>query len=360
MRIAIIGSSIAGASAALLLAGKADVVVYEKKERNDIGKKTCLNNVTESFLEHAKRLGLKPTKYVKSISNKAIVKSDKNEIKFKTKEYKLDRQKLLDDLIKKAKKKGAKFYFGVDFVSLGKMNKFRLTLRKGKMQINDYADILIGADGALSRVAKESGEWNKRKLYIILQKEVSSRNFKLKLEKNTYYVYVGKKYGYFSYIYQSKNTAVLGLAGDIETAKSKFRKFLKELKINDKSLSAALVPEPKIIAQKNNLFLIGDAGCNTKFSGGGIVPAIRSAFSAKEAIFNKNYKGFNELNSKIRLNKMILNVVKNLKDKDFDYLLKVAKDRKFSNVLEKRDELSKKDILNLADFRLLRFLPKLL
>ena len=57
--------------------------------------------------------------------------------------------------------------------------------------------------------------------------------------------------------------------------------------------------------------------------------------------------------------KFILETVKNLKDKDFDYLIEIAKDKKFSAVLEKRDELSKKDWLKLADIRLLRFIPKI-
>jgi flavin-dependent dehydrogenase len=360
MKVVIIGSSIAGASAALLLAGKANVVVYEQKARKDIGKKVCLNNVTASFLGHARKLGLKPEKYLASISNKSIIKSPNNEVGFRTKEFKIDRAKLVEDLIRKAEKKGARFYFNIEFVDVIKNNKFRVTLKKGKQKINDYADILIGADGALSKVSKKAGLWKNRKLYLILQKEVPLNRLKLKIEKNTYYVYIGRKYGYFSYIFPYKGKAVIGLADKTETANAKFKMLLKELKLDSKNLSAALVPEPKIIAQKNNLFLIGDAGCNVKFSGGGIIPAITSAFAVKEAIINKNCRELKKMRKKIFINKLILKAIKKMGDNDFDSLLETMKDSKFFSILEKRDELEKKDYLKLLDLRLMRFIPKLL
>ena len=376
MKVAIIGSSIAGASAALLLAGHANVSVYEQKAKKDLGKKTCLNNVTGSFLEYARKLGLKSEKYIRSISNRAIIKSESNEIKFKTKEFKIDRQKFLDDLIDKAEKKGAKFYFNVNFSStrmishsgcpknaghffgFEKTKKFKISLKKGNKKINVYADVLIGADGAMSKVAEQLGI--KKRLYLILQKEVSLSKLKLKIEKNTYYVYVGKKYGYFSYIFPYRGKAIIGFADKTEKANSDFRRLLKELRLDSKNLGAALVPEPKVIKQKNNLFLIGDAGCNTKFSGGGIVPGMIAAFAARDAILHKDYRGFKKLNSKIRLNRLIFKAVKKMKDKDFDYLLEVLKNKKFSGLLEKRDKFGKSDYMKALDLRFLRFFPKLL
>ena len=360
MKIVIIGSSIAGASAALLLAGKADVVVYEQKARKDIGKKLCLNNVTVSFLGYARKLGLNPRKYIGSISEKAIIKSSSKELRFKTKEFKIDRAMLIGDLIRKAERKGARFYFNVEFVNVKQNSKLRVTLKKGKQKINDYADILIGADGALSEVAKKSGLWENRKLYLILQKEVPLKKLKLRIEKNAYYVYVGRKYGYFSYIFSYKGNAVIGLADNTETANTKFKILLKELKLDSKNLNAALVPEPKIIPQKNNLFLIGDAGCDVKFSGGGIIPAITSAFAVREAIINKNRRELKKLRKKIFINRLILKAIKRMSDNDFDYLLETMKDKKFFGILEKRDELEKRDYLKLIDLRLLKFVPKLI
>ena len=56
MRAVIIGCSAAGASEALALSKDFDVSVYEKAERQNIGKKTCANVVTKSFVKYAKEI----------------------------------------------------------------------------------------------------------------------------------------------------------------------------------------------------------------------------------------------------------------------------------------------------------------
>ncbi|MEM2956204.1 MAG: NAD(P)/FAD-dependent oxidoreductase [Candidatus Pacearchaeota archaeon] len=358
MKVIIIGSSIAGASAAFLLANYANVVVYEKKARKDIGKKICLNNTTSSFLNYCRKLGLNPKKYIISISEKAKIKSSNNIVVFKTKEFKINREKFLNDLIKKAEKKGAKFYFNVNFLDFKKNNKFKIILNVGNKKISDYSDILIGADGALSIVARKAGI--KRKTYLVIQKEIQLKKLNLRLERNSYNVYVGKKFGYFSYIFVYKDKAVIGLADKLETASLRFKKFLKELRVDTKNISAAIVPEPNIFPNKKNLFLIGDAGGYTKFSGGGIVPAIMSAFAVKEVIVNNKFVKFLNLNKSILFNLIIFKILKKMNDRDFDCFIEIVKNRKFSDVLKRRDEFEVKDFIRLFDFRFLKFLPKLI
>jgi flavin-dependent dehydrogenase len=97
-----------------------------------------------------------------------------------------------------------------------------------------------------------------------------------------------------------------------------------------------------------------------KFSGGGIVPALASAFAVKEAIINKNCRELRSMRKKIFINKLILKAIKRMSDNDFDCLIEIMKDSKFSGILEKRDELEKKDYIKLLDLRLLKFFPKLI
>jgi len=362
MRVAIIGSSIAGSSLACLLAENAAIMVYDSKARKDIGKKFCANVVTSSFSKYVKMLGLNPEKYIISRFNTAVGISKNNRFEFKTDEFKIDREKLIEDLIARAEKKGVQFNFGTKLISLRKEGKnFLITFERGEEIFTDEADILVGADGALSEVAKKTGLWNDRRFYLVMQTEIPLNNLKTDIKKGSYNVYAGKEFGYYSYVFPSKDKVTIGVGDVPEKVKEKYNLFLKFLGIKKTGkMQAALIPEPKVIPQKKNLFLIGDAGCHVKFSGGGIIPAILAANAIKEIIVNKNYKKLKELNRRTFFNKMATKMIWKMNDKDFDDFFEILKDRKFQGFLEKRDELEKKEYFKLLDRRLLKFFFKIL
>jgi len=355
-KVIIIGSSIAGSYAACLLAGPCDVTVYEQKSKEDIGKKLCANVVTPTFLEYIKKIKLNPKKYIVSEFSKANFFSKSNKVSLKTREFKIDRTKLVPDMINLAQKRGAKFVFNTEFVDFErKDNGFKVKFRNGK---TEYCNILIGADGALSNVAKKAGLWNKRKFCLVVHTEVPAR--KLKLEKESYYIYAGSKKGYYSYIFPSKNRAVIGVGDRPEKVTEEYKRFLEFLKIKGEKVMAAMIPQPKIIHFQKNLFLLGDAGCYVKFSGGGIIPAMISAEGAKDVILNRDFRKIKKLNKRTWVNRIVTKVILKMNDHDFDNLLEVFKSKQYENVIEKRDEFGKKEYLKLLNFKFLKFLLKLL
>ena len=356
MKIAIIGSSVAGATAALLLANCADVVVYEKKAKNEVGKKLCANVVTSLFLEYAKKLGLTPGRCVIGKFSKAVFISKNNKTALKTTEIKVDRQRFLHDIVKKAEKK-AHFNFNTELTDFEMNGKFVLHLKSGKRKFTDTADILIGADGALSKVAEKIGF--KRDYFLCLQTEIPKSKLKIGLEKNSYRVYLGKEFGYYSYIFPYKNKAIIGTGDFPKNAKNKFEKFLKFLKIKNAKINGALISTPKPFKWRKNLFLIGDAGADVKFSGGGIIPAMMAAFGVRDAIVNNDFSKLRDINKRDFVNRLLMKAMMKMNDEEFNYLLEALKDRKFSGIVDKRDKFELKEYSKMLDLRFLRFLPKI-
>jgi flavin-dependent dehydrogenase len=356
MKVVIIGSSIAGAAAALVLSKQAEVVVYEMSKKENIGEKLCANNVTKAFFDYAGKLVKNPERFVVSKCDKMKFFSQNNQLTMNTKEFIIDRKKLVNELIKKSEKNKVKFNFETSFVDFRKNNgKFIIVFERNNRKFVDACDVLIGADGALSKVAEKSGLWKNRKLLLAIQSEATG---KIKLEKRCHYIYLKNGLGYYNWIIQNKKTTI-GVVDNINSAKRSFGNFSRYLGLKAKKTRAALIPEPKIINSKNNLFLIGDAGCQVKFSGGGIVPSLIAAIALKKAV-NGDFEEINRLNSKISLNSLLLRAVKRMRNKDWDNLIEILKNKKFSNILERRDELVKRDVIGLADLRLLKFLFKII
>jgi flavin-dependent dehydrogenase len=357
MKVIIIGSSVAGAAAAYLLAKDAEVIVYEKKSRKDVGKKVCANVYTFMIKDILKEFNLNYRKFVKTryTGFKAISKN--NSASFKTDEYEFDRQKILENLVKNAEKKGAKFFFNTEFIDFKKNNKFIVSLKKAKKRFADYSDILIGADGAVSEVAKKSGLWQNRRFFLALQANVLAKQIKNKKfipGKNRYNILLGDDFGYYSYIFSSKKAFVIGLEDRPEkNVREKFLKMLKFLGIKKVKISGALIPEPKVIRLKPGIFLIGDAGCQVKFTGGGVIPAFMAARAAKDAILKNDWESYRKLNSRIRLNRLAVRFFERMNDKRADKIIEIVKDRRFKDLPKNRDYLNKRHFKSIIGSKLI-------
>jgi hypothetical protein len=59
------------------------------------------------------------------------------------------------------------------------------------------------------------------------------------------------------------------------------------------------------------------------------------------------------------MNRIVSKAFSKMSDKDFDKLLEILKDDKFSDVVQKRDEFEKTEYLKMFDTRFLRFIPLL-
>jgi flavin-dependent dehydrogenase len=352
MEVIVIGSSVAGASLAYLLARSGiEVKVYESKSRKDVGKKVCANVYTFMIKDILKDFSINPQKLIKNHYSNLRVFSKNNQASFMTEEYEFDRSKLLETLIRNAEKKGAKFIFNANFIDFSRKNeKFILKLKKEK-PIVDSCDVLVGADGALSEVAKRAGLWQNRKFFLTLQARVSKQQIKNKKyipPKNSYNILLGEDYGYYSYIFSSKEGFVVGLGDRPEkNVRKEFGNLLKFLNIKKARIEGALFPEPKVLKLKKGIFLIGDAGCQIKFNGGGVIPAFMAARAIKEILVKGDWKDYNKMNSRIRLNRIAVKFFEKMSDKRADNLLDIVKEKKFEKFPKYRDYLSKEDLRKL-------------
>ncbi len=361
-KVAIIGSSIAGASAALLLSKNFEVKVYEQKQFKEIGNKLCGNLCTEVFSETIKRFGLNPKKFIKNRYRKAFFHSANNELTLPTKEFEVDRKKFVEALIKEAKKNGVEFNFGVKLEEINEGRFNQLIFRKGKKQITEQPDFIIGADGALSVVAKKAELYEKGQ-FLALQLVVNKKDLKkVKVSPGEYHVFVGDKLGHFAYVIPCGNKFKIGLL-DFKgrDVMGEFRNLLRMLGVKKSSgIRGAMIPLPKVKKWKKNIFLIGDAGGYQKFSGGGIIPALLSAEGLSERVISNNVKRLNSVKRKVFLNRIATKYTRKMKDADWDRFLEILKSRKQDRLLARRDWFKFRDIVKLASPKMFFFGVKML
>ncbi|MFH0831923.1 MAG: NAD(P)/FAD-dependent oxidoreductase [archaeon] len=351
----IIGGSIAGLAAACLLGRHMDILVVEQKPCSQICNKICANIVTSKFLNLAGELGINPRKVVSRKFSRAEFYSETSSVNIPIGDYEINRKELISSLIKKAQDTGVRFIFNARFIDVRKSGD--VLIGKNRRKITEHADFVIGADGALSNVAKKSGLWQNRKFWLAVKANVPA---KAKISPNKYKIFFVKKFGYYSYIFPSNSGYVIGVVAQQDNAVKCFNAFAEHLGLRKPKFSAALIPQPKLIrTQKKSIFLLGDAACMVKFTGGGIVPAIESAFALRDILIYKNRKKAFELKKTIFFNHLVTKLLSKFKSKDFEILFRIAGKVK-GDAAKNRDNLSRIAVsVVLKNPGLLRFLPKL-
>lgn len=334
--ISIIGAGPAGSYLAYLLAkqGKEVTLIEEHK---DIGNPIQCTGIVTGSIERFVKL---PNNIIANRCSKVIVSSKNSNIKIDTDEIVLWRNKFDEFMADRASKQGAKILTNNQFISLSGKNSIRIRDKKNSKLKEISSDIVIGADGHSSAVAKAIGSANS-KFYIGMQARV-----KLKTGINAFETHFGSDFpSFFGWVVpESKDVARLGLAA-FKNTKDYFYKFLKKRTGRSKILSwqSGIIPiyNPKQTLQKNKIYLIGDAASQVKATtGGGIIPSLKAAHTLCDCIINnKNYnKEFkNRSGKELLLHLKIRNALNKFSDKDYDYLLKLMSQERVKKVLKKYD-----------------------
>lgn len=336
--INIIGAGPAGLLTATELskAGKS-VNIFE--EHITIGEPVQCTGITTSHLNNIIKL---PGNIIINTLDKAKVKSKNNEIIFSLKHENiiLDR-KLFDQHLEKLAKK--------ENVNIFKNHKF-LEYKKDYIIIKDLKNnktkqvkntILIGADGPQSKVSKIINKKNNQFL-IGAQARV-----KINTNPNVFETELGDiAKGFFTWLVpENKNIARIGLATN-KNLNQNFKKLLSTYNIDKNQIidyQGGLIPlyNPNQKIKHNNIYLVGDAASQIKATtGGGIIPALNSAKLLAESIINKKdyQEQFNKILKKdLYTSLMIRKTLDKFKDKDFDYLIKLCKQKKIKNLIEEFD-----------------------
>lgn len=334
--ISIIGAGPVGNYLAYLLAKHGRKVnVYE--EHDTIGLPVqCAGGVTSRIKE---LVPIRKQFLVNKIKRIKLYSPDGNfvEINLKEPNYIIDRMKFDRYLYEKAKDAGAKFFLGHKFLGMkDDILKFDKGLRKTK--------ILVGADGPMSNVAKAYGLNKSRKFVICLQARVSG-NF----DGNTIEGYMNKDYC-AAVIPEGNKVARINLISKNKiNVNIHFKNFLKKFKGKVREYNSGLIPiyNPKLKAQKKNVYLVGDAAGHVKATTfGGIVTGMLAARElAKAIIKKKNYEKLwkKKIGKELKRHLSVRKRLNRFSIKDFNEFIRLIKQDKIKILLEKydRDNLKK-------------------
>jgi flavin-dependent dehydrogenase len=330
MKIIIIGASTPGLFAASLLArAGADVEVYERSGALDFAPRTLI--VTEKISEVLgfvpEEVILNEVKYVELFS-----KSRSTRVELARPDLIIERQKLLILLARMAEEAGAKIFLGRRFLSFTSSGKgVNVVYRDSSACVNrqTQADVLIGADGVFSGVAR-SASHNGHFQTALLQARVRINN---EIDRDTYRVWfdpVRTKYFYWL-IPESDEIAAVGLiADDARHAGGALKSFLREQGMEPIDYQASMVPMHKFqyFARVNeisrNVFLIGDAAAQVKVTTvGGVVTGLRGARGVVEAILNgrRTGKEISKLKRELDLHLLVRRLLDGFNDLDYDRLI---------------------------------------
>jgi len=291
--VAIIGGSTAGFFTAYLLARKgAHVRVFEAEDPLNPSPRTL---IVTSYMP----------KLIGSLCESAVVNKIRHfelfadgrvaTISLQRPDLVIERSKLIQGLAERAEASGTKVLAGHLFLRLkpnGKRLTFTLSHNGDGTLIEESADILVGADGAFSKVAQSAG-WSKQPTVPLFQAVVELPK---DMPSDTIRVWFAPEDTPYFYwlIPHSSRQGVLGLISEEEKEGFSFLEcFLEKKGLVPIEFQSARTPfytkwipfHRKI--QESHVYLVGDAAGHVKVStAGGIVTGFRGAQGVAEAILN--------------------------------------------------------------------------
>ncbi len=333
--ISVIGAGPAGNYAAYLLAKDGQQVdVYE--ENAIIGDPIqCTGIVTSSI---ANMLKLSDEFIVNRIMKARIYAPDNKfiEVALHNENIILDRKKFDQHIGELAQEAGAKFHSNHRFMDF-KNNEMLMRDTKAGVTKNIKTDIVIGADGPNSQVAKSAGLLRNREFWVGAQATIKHKND----NAIEFFPHVGT-IGWICP--EDEETVRIGICAKYNVSQC-FENFLREKAPDAKILErqGGLIPiyDPKIKAQKENVYLIGDAAGHVKATTlGGIIQGMLAAEAARDSIiYGKDYD--KEWRKKLSKDLWIALLMRKAMDKfshdDYNYLVKLFTQQKTKEILEHYD-----------------------
>jgi digeranylgeranylglycerophospholipid reductase len=186
-------------------------------------------------------------------------------------------------------------------------------------------DIIVGADGPRSIIAKSCGLKTPSDLYFLCPSVVSI--VKGNFYDNTKRVYFGRRYaGGFAWVFPKGDTANIGIGCELKYGiplRKILNNFLKDIGVSSKDVlchSGGLIPLGGPIPQtvNDNVLVVGDAaGMVFPSTGGGIGPAMIAGRECGLAVANYLKKGSSLENYEISWRRIIeRDFIRSLKEKN--------------------------------------------
>ena len=336
--IGIVGAGPAGTRTAYFLAKAGfDVKVFE--DHSIVGDPIQCTGVLTSTVSDV----LPPSKeyFVNEISKIEVIapNDDRVELKLKRKEYIYDRRKFDQHLAGMAHDEGAEIKAEHRFIDYDSGSMKIKVRHKGETQ--EYkVEKLIGADGPSSPVAKAAGIFGRREFFIGAQAVVEMKN-----DPSVYKTYFGSVCPdlFVWAVPEDENRIRLGLA-DRKNPNALFQAMMKRLGVGkimewQGGLIPIYNPDLKTMTDDGNVMLVGDAATQVKATtAGGIIQAMTAGEIAARCIIDgRNYEREwrKKLGKELYLHLAIRKILDKFSDADYNYLVKLMRQKRVKHVLEK-------------------------
>ncbi len=349
-QVAIVGGSASGfLTASLLAKAGCSVEVLERAEQLDPTPRTLI--VTSHMRTLLGRVG-EPA-IVNEIRKFELFTDGRSaQVQLQRPDLIIQRARLIRDLADEAKGNGAKVSFGNRFQGLqsnGTGLRVNVERAKGATAEELHADIVVGADGAMSRVAQSAG-WPRQPTVPLVQAVVKVPK---DMSANTVRVwFVPDDTPYFYWLIpESSDRAVLGLIGeDGQETRRCLERFMEKRGFTPLGYQGARIPvydrwtpvERRVGAGR--VFLVGDAAGQVKVSTvGGIVTGFRGAIGVSEAIIHGGEsRELNSLRRELDLHLLVRKTIHRFKQDDYSRLVDMMNDSTRRSLSQyTRDEASR-------------------
>jgi len=243
----------------------------------------------------------------------------------------IERSRLIRRLAERAEASGVKIHTGHRFMCLkpnGRRPTFTVSPNGEKGQIEESADVLIGADGAFSRVARSAG-WPQQSTVPLVQAVVTLPD---DMPPNTTRIWFRPEdtpYFYWLIPY-SPTHGVLGLIGEEQKKTRKaLEKFLETRALEPLEFQTALIPRYdswipfRRTIEGSRVYLVGDAAGHVKVTTvGGLVTGFRGALGVVETITNGGSSRYSAvLRLELDLHRIIRRALNHFREKEYARLL---------------------------------------
>jgi digeranylgeranylglycerophospholipid reductase len=349
-QVAIVGGSASGFYTASLLAkAGCSVEVLERADQLDPTPRTLI--VTSHMRTLLGRVGEKAV--VNEIRKFELFTDGRSaQVPLERPDLIVERSRLIRDLSDEAKSHGARVSFGMRFQNLqsnGTGLRVNVERAQGAGPEELHAEVVVGADGALSSVAQSAG-WPRQPTVPLVQAIVRVPK---DMSANTVRVwFVPDDTPYFYWLIpESSERAVLGLIGeDGQETRRCLDRFMEKRGFTPLGYQGARIPvydrwtpvERRVGAGR--VFLVGDAAGQVKVSTvGGIVTGFRGAIGVSEAIIHGGQgRELSSLRRELDLHLLIRKTIHRFKQADYSRLVDLMNDSTRRSLSQyTRDEASR-------------------
>ncbi|MCA1701800.1 MAG: NAD(P)/FAD-dependent oxidoreductase [Actinobacteria bacterium] len=327
-RIAVIGSSAAGLFAGVrLVEQRHEVRVFERSPRIDPAPRTLI--VTSKFRDILGSLG------EGAISNEIrrfdlYANGRVASIDLKRPDLIIERSKVIRDMAAHFERQGGEVNTGMRFVSLdraGARTIFATGQSQNRPAITEEADVVIGADGVHSKVARSAG-WSNQPTVPLLQAIVDLPKGTSPHCATVWFRPEDTRYFYWM-IPESSSRAAIGVIGeDSACIRQRMDRFLEEKGWAPREYQAAVIPAYDSWRRVHrrigdlDVYLVGDAAAQVKVSTvGGMVTGFRGAAAVVEAISGNGKHELRSLKWELNTHLLIRKALHRFSEDDYSDLL---------------------------------------